>query len=176
VENEPEIADPAPSAATEAPEAPDEPATVTNTKPQVSNVPRTVGEPGAQAPVTPAPPKPTASEKAPTSAPTPSAAASAQPEKKPVELAGPFDKAAAAAALEGAAAQATSCRQEGDPSGRALVRVTFAESGRAVRAVVEGPPFAGTKTGGCIASVMRRATVPPFAGDRLTVSKTVVIH
>jgi hypothetical protein len=56
------------------------------------------------------------------------------------------------------------------------VTVTFAPSGRVTSAVVSGPPFAGTATGGCIASTMRSASVPAFSGDKVTVSKTVVIN
>jgi hypothetical protein len=170
VETEPEVAEPEPSEETEQ----DEPIATPPANKQASSVAQAAANPGVQAPAKPAAPEPAAIAKP--EKETPSAAVSAEPPKKPVELAGPFDKAAATAALTSAAAQASSCRQEGDPSGRALVRVTFAESGRAVRAVVEGPPFAGTRTGGCIASVMRRATVPPFGGDRLTVSKTVIIQ
>jgi hypothetical protein len=54
--------------------------------------------------------------------------------------------------------------------------ITFANSGRAINANVIGPPFAGTQTGGCIASVMRRAKVPPYSGGRMTVKKRVVIR
>lgn len=89
---------------------------------------------------------------------------------------GPFDRAAAAASLAQAAAQASSCKKPGDPSGSTSVTVTFAPSGRVTSATLSGPPFAGTATGSCIASTLRRATVPPFDGDRTTVSKTVVIR
>jgi hypothetical protein len=93
-----------------------------------------------------------------------------------VAAGGEFDRDAAAAALSAAASQASSCRKEGDPSGVAVVRVTFSNAGRATRATLEGPPFAGTATGGCIAAAMRSAQVPPYGGDRVTVSKRVVIR
>jgi hypothetical protein len=86
-----------------------------------------------------------------------------------------FDRSAAAAALNAAASSAASCRKPGDPSGIAQVSVTFATSGRATNAIVNGPPFAGTPTGGCIAAALRRATVPPFGGDRVTVTKRITI-
>ncbi|HET9957179.1 MAG TPA: hypothetical protein VFQ61_21930 [Polyangiaceae bacterium] len=89
---------------------------------------------------------------------------------------GPFDRAAAASALQGAAAQAGHCRKPGDPSGVATVTVTFAPSGRVTSATLSGPPFAGTATGGCIASTLRRAQVPAFDGDKITVSKTIAIE
>lgn len=100
----------------------------------------------------------------------------AAPEPKEVAVGGDFDKSAASEALGAAAAEASGCRKEGDPSGVAIVHVTFSNTGHATRAVIEGPPFAGTATGGCIASTLRKATVPPYGGDRVTVTKKVVIH
>jgi predicted Zn finger-like uncharacterized protein len=94
----------------------------------------------------------------------------------PAEPAGPFDRAAAAAALTAASGQASACRKDGDPSGVASVVITFAPSGRVTSANVSGPPFAGTPTGGCIAAALRKAKVPAFDGDRVTVSKTIVIQ
>lgn len=88
----------------------------------------------------------------------------------------PFNTGAARSALTTAARNASSCRGPDDPSGVARVSVTFSPSGRAVRAVVQGPPFAGTKTGGCIAARLRAARVPPFQGDRVTVKKKVVVQ
>jgi len=88
----------------------------------------------------------------------------------------PFNKDAAVAALNTAVAQAAGCRQEGDPSGTARVVVTFAPSGRVTSANLNGPPFAGTRTGGCIASTMRRAKIPAFSGSHVTVAKSVVIR
>lgn len=104
---------------------------------------------------------------------TPEPAAEPTP---PAEPAGPFDKAAAAAALNTGASQASVCRKEGDPSGVASVVVTFAPSGRVTSANISGPPFAGTPTGGCIASALRKTRIPAFDGERVTVSKTVVIQ
>jgi hypothetical protein len=87
-----------------------------------------------------------------------------------------FDRSAAVSALKSAAAQASSCRKDGDPSGTATLTITFAPSGRVTSATIQGPPFAGTATGGCIASTMRHAQIPSFDGDRVTVTKTVVIE
>jgi outer membrane biosynthesis protein TonB len=115
---------------------------------------------------------------APASPPKPAPAPVTKPEPEPDEPAatGPFDKSAAAAALARAASAAGSCRTSGDPSGVAQVSVTFSPTGRATRAIVNGPPFAGTATGGCIASRMTQAKVPPFTGSRVTVRKKVVIQ
>lgn len=89
---------------------------------------------------------------------------------------GPFQTQAASVALNTATAHASACRKEGDPSGTARVVVTFAPSGRATSATLSGPPFSGTETGSCIASRFRGARVPAFAGDYVTVTKTVVIQ
>jgi hypothetical protein len=88
----------------------------------------------------------------------------------------PFDVAAARSALEMSADQASSCRKDGDPSGLAVVTITFSPTGRVTTATISGPPFQATSTGGCIASTMRRTRVPPFAGDMVTVRKTVTIR
>lgn len=107
------------------------------------------------------------------------AAPATEPEpapKPPAEPAGPFDREAAAAALTSSATEASSCRKEGEPSGVASVIVTFSPSGRVTSASIGGPPFAGTATGGCIASVLRKTRIPAFEGERVTVSKTVVIQ
>jgi hypothetical protein len=108
--------------------------------------------------------------------PKPEPASPSKPAEEPGEATEPFNKDAAGAALSSAAASAGSCRSSGDPSGVAQVSVTFSPSGRATRAIVDGPPFAGTATGGCIASRMTQAKVPPFTGSRVTVKKRVVIQ
>ena len=88
----------------------------------------------------------------------------------------PFDSEAAAASLTQVAGAASACRNEGDPAGNATVLVRFAPSGRATSAVVESGPFAGTVTGGCIATTFRKARVPPFSGDFVTVKKTITLR
>jgi hypothetical protein len=130
---------------------------VVGNEPAPKPAPVAKAEPGPKA--EPAPKKPVAAEPA-----------------KAVDMGGEFDRAAAAAALGAAATSAAGCRKDGDPTGLAVVKVTFTNSGKATRAVIEGPPFAGTATGGCIAAQMRAAKVPPFGGDRVTVSKRVVIQ
>ena len=121
--------------------------------------------------------RPTAStSEAPTATtPTETPSATPKPTATPAATGGDFDKSAASAALGGAVGQATGCKQSGDPSGVARVQVTFAPSGRVTVANISGPPFAGTATGGCIARAFKTASVPPFSGDPVTVSKTVQI-
>jgi hypothetical protein len=133
----------------------------------------------APAPTVAVAPKPTS-----TSAPTTAAAAAptpkptGTPQYEPAGTAGtePFDAAAARTALDAAAAQASACRKPGDPSGVAVVTITYSPTGRVTSANITGPPFQATLTGGCIASTMRKARVPPFAGDMVTVRKTVSIN
>jgi hypothetical protein len=114
-------------------------------------------------------PPPVAPAPAPAPAPTPVAA-------PPAPAGGEFDRAAAKASLAAAAAAAAGCRQPDDPSGGARVSITFAPSGRVTSSSVSGPPFQGTKTGACIAGAFRRASVPPFSGDSVTVNKEVSVQ
>jgi hypothetical protein len=103
-----------------------------------------------------------------------------EPDKTPVKetpSAGveSFNTGAAKAALSASAAQASSCKRPGGPTGSGKAVVTFATSGRVTSANVAGAPFAGTSVGGCIASVFRRARVPAFSGAPVTVSKSFSI-
>jgi hypothetical protein len=87
-----------------------------------------------------------------------------------------FDQSAARAALAAAAGRALGCKQPDDPSGGASVSVTFAPSGRVTSSKVTSAPFQGTVMGGCIASAFRSASVPPFEGAPVTVTKNVSIR
>lgn len=88
----------------------------------------------------------------------------------------PFSKASAISALTGAAGAAGGCKKPGGPTGTGKVQVTFAPSGRVTSATVMGAPFAGTAVGGCVASAFRRAKVPAFSGNAVTVSKSFAIN
>jgi predicted Zn finger-like uncharacterized protein len=122
---------------------------------------------------------PTAAEAAKVGPGTPNKGSSGPAPKKeepaPV-AAGPFNKSAAVAQLTSASNSAQSCKKGGGPTGSGKVQVTFAPSGRVTSATVQGGPFAGTPTGGCVASLFRRAKVPPFSGDAITVSKSFMIN
>jgi hypothetical protein len=85
-----------------------------------------------------------------------------------------FDRSKASEALTVASAETASCKSDGE-GGQATVRVTFASSGRVTQVAVGGP-FSGTPTGACIAAPFSRASVPPFAGSPVTVSKSVTVH
>jgi predicted Zn finger-like uncharacterized protein len=103
-----------------------------------------------------------------------------KPESKATEASSPagsgaFSKDAAVAALSVAASQATVCKRPEGPWGSGKALVTFAPSGRVTTANIAGAPFGGTPVGGCVASVFRRAKIPPFGGDPVTVSKSFSI-
>ncbi len=87
----------------------------------------------------------------------------------------PFDRAAANSALSSIAASAASCKKPDGPTGSGKVAVTFAPSGKATTATIEGS-FAGTSVGSCVAGRFRGAKVPPFAGSPVTVRKTFTIN
>lgn len=120
-----------------------------------------------------------AATRAPTSAaaaPRPARESAKDPPKEAAGPAQPFSKGAAVTALSAAANQAASCKKIGGPTGSGKVTVTFAPSGRVTSANVNGAPFAGTSVGGCVASIFRRAKVPPFSGSQVTVSKSFAIR
>jgi hypothetical protein len=134
------------------------------------------GSPGASAtPGTPgAKPGAPSSPSSPTT--KPKDAAKEEPKAAAPASDQPFSKAAAVSALSAAAGSAGSCKKLGGPTGSGRVQVTFAPSGRVTTANVEGAPFAGTSVGGCVASLFRKAHIPPFSGNAVTVSKGFSIN
>ena len=88
----------------------------------------------------------------------------------------PFSVSAAQVALTQAASNAASCAKADGPTGSGKVQVTFATSGRVTTANVAGPPFGGTSVGGCVAGIFRKARIPAFSGNPVTVSKSFSIH
>lgn len=82
----------------------------------------------------------------------------------------PFDRETAAQSLADAALRAVTCRMLGGPTGSGQATVTFAPSGQVSGASVGGD-FAGTVVGACVVKLFRSVTVPPFAGDPVTVAK-----
>jgi predicted Zn finger-like uncharacterized protein len=88
----------------------------------------------------------------------------------------PFDRGAAVSALNAAAGAASGCKKPDGPTGTGRVSVTFAPTGRVTSSNVEGPPFAGTSVGGCVAARFRGASVPPFTGSPVTVHKSFTIN
>src|SRR5262249_33105184 len=110
------------------------------------------------------------------SSPKPGAAGEAKEEDKtavkdkPSSGVASFNTGAAKAALATAAAQASSCKRPDGPTGSGKAQITFDSSGKVTSASV-GAPFQGTSIGSCVVSVFRRARVPAFQGDAVTVSK-----
>jgi predicted Zn finger-like uncharacterized protein len=128
--------------------------------------------PTANTPTTPATSTPT-----PTGPKVASGGSKAPAEKKPepaapIQGTSPFSVSAAQVALTQAASNAGGCRKAGGPTGSGKVQVTFATSGRVTSANVTGGAFPGTSVGGCVASVFRKARIPAFSGNPVTVSKS----
>jgi predicted Zn finger-like uncharacterized protein len=123
----------------------------------------------ATAPAAAGLPPPPVAAPAPAPAPAPAAPAAAGGS-------GDFDRAAALSALSAAATAAQACKKPDGPTGSGRVAVTFANNGTATTANVEGPPFAGTPVGGCVAARFRSVHIPPFAGSVITVRKTFIIN
>jgi hypothetical protein len=86
-----------------------------------------------------------------------------------------FNRAAAARAVETAAAGLSAC-SDGEHRGSSRVSVTFAPSGDAISASVEGGDLGGNSVGSCVARHMRSVRVPAFTGSRVTVRKTVHVR
>jgi predicted Zn finger-like uncharacterized protein len=128
--------------------------------------------PKAEKPASPAAP---AGLPPPVAAPAPAPAAPA-PAAPAAGGSGDFDRAAALSALSAAATAAQSCKKPDGPTGSGRIAVTFANNGTATTAAVEGPPFAGTPVGGCVAARFRGVHIPPFGGSVITVRKTFIIN
>jgi hypothetical protein len=84
-----------------------------------------------------------------------------------------FDRGAAASALSAVDVQA--CKRAKGPTGEGHVVVTFGSSGAATTAAVDKAPYAGTPVGQCIAKKFKKAKVPAFQGQPVTVGKTFKI-
>jgi hypothetical protein len=85
----------------------------------------------------------------------------------------PFDRTRAAAALKSSASAASGCGS-GEERVRTRVAVTFAPSGRATVALLEGDsPLRGTTAGSCVARLLSSTTIPPFSGAAITVRLSV---
>lgn len=84
-----------------------------------------------------------------------------------------FDAVKAREALRAAAHIAADCRGPNDPTGAAVVTVTFSNSGRVSIAALKSETFGGTDVGGCMAAAFRAARVPPFVGAAVTAAVPV---
>jgi hypothetical protein len=88
---------------------------------------------------------------------------------------GPFDARVAAGAIAELIAEAKACRLPDEPKLATRVRVTYAPDGRAAKVAVLDPPFAGTSTGRCVESVLRRAWILPFAGATTSLVQNITL-
>jgi hypothetical protein len=109
-------------------------------------------------------------------APLVAAPATARSAPKPTEPESDavFDYAAAMRALQQAPSVSSICGA--DATGPARVSATFAPSGRPTRVLVLSEPLKGTEVGGCVARMLRRVTVPPFASGFVTVTEMIALR
>lgn len=106
--------------------------------------------------------------------------ASAKPKRKPSthkpapappkEAAAAFDREAAAQAVSSVDLQ--KCRATNAEKGEGHVMITFAPAGAATSATIDKGPWIGTPVAKCIAGQFKKAKVPAFAGEPVTVGKT----
>jgi hypothetical protein len=137
------------------------------TERKVATAPRAEKPAGPAAPAGLPPP--------PAAAPAPAPAAPA-PAAPAAGGSGEIVRASMMSALGAAATAAQSCKKPDGPTGSGRVTVVFANNGQATTATVEGPPFAGTPVGGCIAAKFRSAHIPPFTGSVVQVHKSFTIN
>jgi hypothetical protein len=161
--------EPAPSSAASAPTT-DATTQVTSAPSSRASAPLVVASPGPTAALTPSSAAQPSPAPSPSTAPAAAPSASATTAPPPPTTGGPFDKAAAQAALAGAASRAAAC--PADSFANVTVAVTFVPSGRSTTANLEGGPFGGTPTGECIVRAFRGLSVPPFEGDPVRVRKS----
>ena len=87
----------------------------------------------------------------------------------------PFDRDAARSKVFAAAANASSCRSKGGPTGRGKAAVTVGPDGRVLSVSISGP-VSGNKVGRCVARIFRSLRVPAFSGSPVTLSKSFTIR
>jgi len=95
--------------------------------------------------------------------------------KKKNDATSAFDRDAARSAIFAAASRASGCRTRGGPKGRGRATVTIGPNGNVISVSVS-PPFAGTKSGHCVASVFRAARIAPFSGSPVTLGKSFSVR
>jgi hypothetical protein len=96
-----------------------------------------------------------------------------EPAPPPVASESPFNREAALEALKGV--DVGRCKVKNTPTGEGHVVVTFASTGLVQDAIVDKGPFVGTKSEKCISKEYKRARVPAFKGDPVSVGKTFKI-
>lgn len=96
-------------------------------------------------------------------------AAGAEPAKTE-QAASSFDRAAAATALGEVSLQ--KCRATNAERGDGHVTITFEAAGSVQNVVIDKGPWAGTPVGKCMVTQFKKAKVPAFKGDAVTVGKS----
>jgi hypothetical protein len=113
----------------------------------------------------------------PVTPPAPTTTAAAQPASGGERPASDeFDRAEANEQLNKLAEEAGSCRTPDDPAGVARVQVTFEPSGAVKESTVEKGAASGKAVGKCLAKLFKDARVPPFKGEPVTITKSVVLR
>ena len=82
----------------------------------------------------------------------------------------PFDRQAAAASLS--SIDLSKCKSTNTPKGDGHVLVKFVPAGSASDASVDKGQLVGTPTARCIAKEFKKAKVPAFTGDTVSVGKS----
>ena len=89
---------------------------------------------------------------------------------KTEETAAEFDRQAAVTAIT--EINLAKCKATNAPTGDGHVTITFAPGGAAQNAVVDKGPWVGTPVAKCMAKEFKKAKVPAFKGEAVTVGKT----
>jgi hypothetical protein len=97
----------------------------------------------------------------------PAATAEAAPK---TDDASEFDKQAAVAAITEVNLQ--KCRATNAAKGEGHVMITFAPAGAAQAATIDKGPWVGTPVARCMAKEFKKAKVPAFRGESVTVGKS----
>ena len=96
--------------------------------------------------------------------------ADAQPKKKGADQTPDFDKAAAVSAIT--TTDLGKCKATNAVKGEGHVTITFATTGEASDVKVDKGPWLGSPVAKCMTTQFKKAKVPAFKGDAVTVGKT----
>lgn len=92
------------------------------------------------------------------------------PKPTPADASAMFNKDAALQALKGI--DLIKCKVSGGPRGEGHITVTFAPTGSASAVAVDKGPFVKSPVERCIVAAYKKASVPAFRGDAVSVGKS----
>lgn len=92
-----------------------------------------------------------------------------EPPKTEEEVTADFDKTAAVTAIT--EVNLSKCKTTNAAKGEGHVLITFAPTGTAQTALVDKGPWVGTPVAKCMAKEFKKAKVPAFKGEAITVGK-----